>query len=83
MGVGHMRASRGRSALPAFVLMNALWSGLAFATVVLAPHRATSALLMTGINHLVFSSIMILQNSIGLKEVLGLEQHNDETKKIV
>ncbi|KAH7076157.1 hypothetical protein FB567DRAFT_535585 [Paraphoma chrysanthemicola] len=65
VGCGHMRASYHRAALPPFVLMNALWSALAFGTVVLSPHRATSALLMTGINHAVFATVM------GIKEMFG------------
>ncbi|KAH7063781.1 hypothetical protein BKA63DRAFT_181948 [Paraphoma chrysanthemicola] len=74
VGCGHMRASYHRAALPPFVLMNALWSALAFGTVVLKPHRATSALLMTGINHAVFAAVMMLRTSIGIKEMLGAEQ---------
>ncbi|KAH7391708.1 hypothetical protein BKA66DRAFT_458310 [Pyrenochaeta sp. MPI-SDFR-AT-0127] len=79
VGVGHMRASRIRSAIPAFVLMNALWSAFAFATVLFKPHRATSALLMTGINHFVFSSIMVWRANMGLGEILGLEQERTKS----
>lgn len=55
------------------VLMNALWSLLALSTVVLKPHRATSALLMTGINHAVFASIMIFRTGINLQDMFGLK----------
>ncbi|KAH6906407.1 hypothetical protein BKA70DRAFT_1287453 [Coprinopsis sp. MPI-PUGE-AT-0042] len=73
IGVGHMRAAKNRSAIPAFVFMNCPWSALAFATVMFKPHRATSALLMTGINHLVFSGIMVWRLKMGFREILGLE----------
>lgn len=55
------------------VLMNALWSIFALLTVVLAPHRATSALLMTGINHSVFATGMALTAGVGIREMFGLE----------
>ncbi|KAH7379427.1 hypothetical protein DE146DRAFT_318221 [Phaeosphaeria sp. MPI-PUGE-AT-0046c] len=72
VGVGHMRASRDRKALPPIVLMNACWAALALGTVILAPHRATSALLMTGINHSFFASVMILTSGVSLRAMLGL-----------
>jgi hypothetical protein len=56
------------------VLMNALWSAFAFLTVILAPHRATSALLMTGINHSVFATGMALTAGVGVREMLGLKE---------
>lgn len=76
-----MRASRSRSALPPIVLMNALWSAFAFATVLFKPHRATSALLMTGINHFVFASVMILLSGMGLGEMLGVTEFEDRKVK--
>lgn len=76
-----MRASRERSAIPAFALMNAVWASLAFATILFKPHRATSALLMTGINHLVFSSIITWQSKMGVRELFGLgDQSADKSK---
>jgi hypothetical protein len=59
--------------------MNSLWSALALDTVIVAPHRATSALLMTGINHLVFASVMAWQSKMGLKEILGIEESKTKT----
>jgi len=56
------------------VLMNALWSVFALLTVVLAPHRATSALLMTGINHSVFATGMALTAGVGIREILGFKE---------
>ncbi|ORY11448.1 hypothetical protein BCR34DRAFT_565370 [Clohesyomyces aquaticus] len=79
VGLGHMRASYNRAALPPFVLMNALWSAFAFSTVILKPHRATSALLMTGINHAVFATVMVLRTGVGLKEMLGISSE-EKTK---
>lgn len=76
-----MRASKNRAALPAFVLVNALWSAFAFTTILLKPHRATSALLMTGLNHLAFSTIMIWQTKMGLWEILGLDGVPDSKAK--
>ncbi|KAF2013601.1 hypothetical protein BU24DRAFT_424599 [Aaosphaeria arxii CBS 175.79] len=73
VGVGHMRASSERKALPPIVLMNLIWSLLALGTVVLKPHRATSALLMTGINHAVFATIMILRARLSVLGVLGIK----------
>jgi hypothetical protein len=81
VGVGHMRASRVRGAIPAMVVMNGLWSALAFATVLLAPHRATSALLMTGVNHLVFASVMVWQMKMGIHDILGLQELEVEKAK--
>lgn len=52
--------------------MNAVWSALALGTVVFKPHRATSALLMTGINHFIFASIILLRSGMTLEEMLGL-----------
>lgn len=72
-----MRASKNRAALPAFVLVNVLWSALAFTTVLLKPHRATSALLMTGLNHFVFSSIMVWRTKMGFREILGLSEGSE------
>ncbi|OAK96991.1 hypothetical protein IQ06DRAFT_296217 [Phaeosphaeriaceae sp. SRC1lsM3a] len=72
VGVGHMRASRNRAALPPIVLMNACWAILALGTVVLTPHRATSALLMTGLNHSVFSVVMMLTSGVSFRGMLGL-----------
>ncbi|OAL53419.1 hypothetical protein IQ07DRAFT_641807 [Pyrenochaeta sp. DS3sAY3a] len=81
VGIGHMRASRERRAITAFALMNAVWASLAFGTVVFKPHRATSALLMTGINHLVFSSVIIWQSKMGVRELFGLgDQRWDKSK---
>jgi hypothetical protein len=57
--------------------MNALWSAFAFATVTLKPHRATSALLMTGINHAIFATVMILKTGVGLREIFQLESGID------
>lgn len=54
------------------VLMNALWSSFALLTVVLKPHRATSALLMTGINHAVFATTMMLTTGVGVREMVDL-----------
>ncbi|KAF2245553.1 hypothetical protein BU26DRAFT_521978 [Trematosphaeria pertusa] len=73
VGVGHMRAASERKALPPIVLMNVLWSAFALGTVVLKPHRATSALLMTGINHAVFASTMLLTSGMSFVEMLGLQ----------
>ena len=53
--------------------MDALWSVFALVTTVLAPHRATSALLMTGLNHAICATIMARTSNIGFKEMLGLE----------
>ncbi|KAF2647300.1 hypothetical protein K491DRAFT_723560 [Lophiostoma macrostomum CBS 122681] len=72
VGLAHMRASLDKRALAPFVLMNALWSLFALSTVLLKPPRATSALLMTGINHAVFACVMVLNGRIRLSEVLGL-----------
>lgn len=52
--------------------MNAVWSILALGTVVLKPNRATSALLMTGINHFVFASVMFLRSRMTLDEIIGV-----------
>ncbi|KAF1924389.1 uncharacterized protein M421DRAFT_424839 [Didymella exigua CBS 183.55] len=76
VGLGHVRASKDRQSMPALVVMNAVWSALALGTVVLKPDRATSALLMTGINHFIFASVMFLRSNMALKEVLGLEGVN-------
>jgi hypothetical protein len=81
VGIGHMRAAKHRSAIPAFVMMNTLWSAFAFATVIFKPHRATSALLMTGINHLAFAGIMIWRLKMGFREIFGLEELGEEKKK--
>lgn len=53
------------------VLMNILWSSFALSTVFVVPHRATSALLMTGINHAAFAIAMITWNKMTVAEVLG------------
>jgi hypothetical protein len=60
--------------------MNALWSAFAFATVTLKPHRATSALLMTGINHAIFATVMILNTGVGLREMIQLKSGNNVKK---
>jgi hypothetical protein len=56
------------------VLMDALWSLFALLTVILVPHRATSALLMTGINHSVFATGMALTAGIGIREIFGFNE---------
>jgi hypothetical protein len=60
------------------VLMDALWSLFALATVMLKPHRATSALLMTGLNHAVFGTIMTLRSGVRFQEIIGLSLEKEE-----
>jgi hypothetical protein len=54
--------------------MNAVWSALAFGTVILKPQRATSALLMTAVNHFIFASVMIWRSNMTWREMMGLEE---------
>jgi hypothetical protein len=76
-----MRAAKSRSAIPVMVVMNAFWSAMAFATVIFTPHRATSALLMTAINHLAFSSIMFWRLNVGWRQILGLAEMSGTVEK--
>lgn len=76
-----MRAARSRSAIAPMIVMNAVWSAMSFATIIFTPHRATSAILMTAVNHLAFSSIMYWRLNMGWKHVLGLETTNDIAEK--
>ncbi|KAF2489700.1 hypothetical protein BU16DRAFT_531208 [Lophium mytilinum] len=71
VGLAHVRASFDRASLPPFILLNALWSAFALSTVMFAPQRATSALLMTGINHFVFSTGMWWWSGFSVPEILG------------
>lgn len=80
VGLGHVRASKDRRSIPAFVVINAVWSALALSTVALNPRRATSALLMTGINHFIFATIMFVRSRTTLRELLGGEYV--ETKEL-
>ncbi|KAF2624429.1 hypothetical protein BU25DRAFT_413654 [Macroventuria anomochaeta] len=80
VGLGHIRASKDRHSIPSLVVMNAVWSALALGTVIFKPHRATSALLMTGINHFIFASIMFLRSKMTVKEMLGLK--GSKTKEV-
>ncbi|KAJ8117975.1 hypothetical protein OPT61_g951 [Boeremia exigua] len=80
IGLGHIRASQDRNSIPVLVVMNAAWSALALGTVLLKPHRATSALLMTGINHFIFASVMFLRSKMTFKELLG--QQGSKSKRI-
>jgi hypothetical protein len=73
-----MRGSRDRRAIPTLVVMNAAWSALALGTIVFKPHRATSALLMTGINHFVFATMMFLRSRMTIKEMLGQDEEIKE-----
>lgn len=59
--------------MPSLIVMNAAWAALAWGTVLFKPHRATSALLMTAINHSVFATVMFVRSKVSLKEMLGLE----------
>jgi len=52
--------------------MNATWAAGALATVVLAPGKATSTLLMTSLNHIIFAAAMLLINKISVADVLRL-----------
>jgi hypothetical protein len=54
--------------------MNAAWSFLAIGTVLLKPHRATSALLMTGINHAIFASVMKWSSGLTVKQILLIKE---------
>ncbi|KAF3044616.1 hypothetical protein E8E12_003924 [Didymella heteroderae] len=74
VGLGHIRASKSRQTIPALVVMNTAFSALAFGTVILKPHRATSVLLMTGINHFIFASFMFWRSNMTWREILGLEE---------
>jgi hypothetical protein len=60
------------------VLMDALWSLFALATVILKPRQATAALLMTGINHASFATIMAWPAGISMKEALGFDVISEE-----
>ncbi|KAF2003540.1 hypothetical protein P154DRAFT_532277 [Amniculicola lignicola CBS 123094] len=80
VGLAHMRASTEAKALPPIVLLNALWSMFALGTVVICPQRATSALLMTGINHAVFATAMVFSTGVRIKEILGLGDGNSKSK---
>lgn len=73
VGLGHVRASKSRQALPALVVINTVFSALALGTVIFKPHRATSVLLMTGINHFIFASVQFWRSELTWREVLGFE----------
>ncbi len=74
IGLGHVRVSQDRASIPSLIVMNAAWSVLALSTVSFRPYRATSALLMTGINHFVFASVMFLRSKMTFGELVGLQQ---------
>lgn len=52
--------------------MSALWSAFSLFTVVLKPHRATSALLFSGIDQAVLAGIMVWRTGMGWREILGI-----------
>lgn len=64
------------------IVMDAFWSAFALATVFVKPHRATSSLLMTGINHLFMTGVMIWRTGLNYKQILGFEDASNEKKTV-
>ncbi|KDQ11484.1 hypothetical protein BOTBODRAFT_189844 [Botryobasidium botryosum FD-172 SS1] len=73
IGIGHVRASRShsRDAHATMLLMNVTWSALCLLTCYVNRDIGSATMLMTGINHLAFSTAMFLTSKIRVSDLFA------------